>query len=82
MHASPKIPDVPSNTKVPLLGAGLIADATEMGRFMHRMLRRDFLPPALHDLQEDVSMPYEQVRCHASCMHAIVPPSGSGPHVT
>jgi len=73
-EGSPVEPKFLVNPQVPLLGGGLTADATEMGRFMRRMLRKDFLPPPLHEEQERVSMTYEQF----STQNAIFGPYGLG----
>ncbi|CAE8639456.1 unnamed protein product [Polarella glacialis] len=44
----------------PLLGAGLTASAEDMGKFLQRMLRKDFLPRWLHDEQENITLRFEQ----------------------
>lgn len=62
------------NPRIPLLGGGLSADALEMSRFMRRMLRRDFLPLALHEEQEHLDTTYAQF----STQNAIFGPYGMG----
>ena len=59
-RVSPEEPEADATTVVPLLGGGLQATATEMDGFMRRMLRKDFLPLALHDLQETAETTFAQ----------------------
>ena len=63
-----------ATTRVPLLGGGLAATAAEMDGFMARMLRKDFLPGGLHDVQEAISTSYAQY----STQNQVFGPYGMG----